>query len=362
MQKPLIIAVSGLHRGENPQPGPAVIHSIRRCHPSSLIVGLSYDPMESGLFCSGHDGVEAAFSMPFPVAGSKALLDRLDDIRQAYPLDMIIPCLDTEFPNYIAVAVELQARKINVALPDDKTFRRRSKDKLGQLGKEAGVIVPRTVVASDLDATYAACERLGYPLYLKSRFYEVRLVSKPVEVAGAFRYLAAAYGVPVIAQAYIHGKEEYAVTGLGDGKGGVVGCCAIRKLMKTSAGKTFSGIVVADPALHKHATQIAKVLKWYGPFELEFIKGQRGYELIEVNPRFPAWIDFPSQIGCNLPAALVAMLAAYKLPPIAPCPAGRMFVRHCVDLAGDISQLADMSVTGTKTSGTTKLRQLMAAK
>jgi carbamoyl-phosphate synthase large subunit len=97
MTKQLSIAVSGLHRGDNPQPGPAVIRSIRRRYPSAQIIGLSYDLLESGLF-SKSDGVDAAFLMPFPTKGPNALLERLDEISQIYPLDMVIPCLDRRFP------------------------------------------------------------------------------------------------------------------------------------------------------------------------------------------------------------------------------------------------------------------------
>ena len=43
------VAVTGLHRGENPQPGAAVIASLRRAFPNLRVVGLSYDPLESSL-------------------------------------------------------------------------------------------------------------------------------------------------------------------------------------------------------------------------------------------------------------------------------------------------------------------------
>jgi carbamoyl-phosphate synthase large subunit len=361
MRKPLIIAVSGLHRGESPQCGPPVIRGIRRIYSSTVIVGLSYDPLESGLFSTGDDRLDAAFSMPFPHNGPQALLDRLDEIHRRYPLDIIIPCLDTELPHYLALADELKARKIMVSLPTAAAFQRRSKDRLAQLGKDVGVAVPPTIAVPDLDAANLACQRLGYPLYLKGLFHDAVLVNHPGEVSGAFSWLAALWGLPVIAQACIGGDEFYAVTGLGDGKGGVIGFCAIRKVMPTATGKAFAGIAIADPILLQHMKHIVEVLEWNGPFELEFIKSQRGYELLEINPRFPAWIDFPSQIGCNLPAALLTMLTGATPAPVAACEPGRLFVRHNIDLIGDISQLAEMSATGTTTSGTTKLRQLMEA-
>jgi hypothetical protein len=37
------------------------------------------------------------------------------------------------------------------------------------------------------------------------------------------------------------------------------------------------------------------------------------------------------------------MLLSRQMTPAAPCEAGKMFMRHCVDLVGDISQLAELS-------------------
>jgi carbamoyl-phosphate synthase large subunit len=343
MKKQMTIAISGLHRGDNPQPGPAVIKSIRRRYPSATIIGLSYDPLESGLFSKGQDGVDAAFLMPYPAKGPKALLQRLDEIRKTHPLDIIIPCLDAEIPNYLDLTKEFKTRKIKVPLVTKRNFERRSKDNLGQLGKASGIRVPRTAIAFDLATTYKACEEIGYPLYLKGKMYGATRVSAPAEVAPAFYSLMAAWGGPVVAQSAVRGSDEYDVVGLGDGKGGLLGSCAIRKMMLTGAGKAYGGIVVADPALEEEVKKIIKALKWWGPFELEFVKGHQGHELIEMNPRFPAWTDFPSQIGCNLPAMMVDMLLSRRITPAAPCEPGKMFMRHCVDLVGDISQISELN-------------------
>ena len=47
------IAVSGLNRGDNPQPGSGIIRSIRRAFPDATIIGLAYDAMESGIYVEG---------------------------------------------------------------------------------------------------------------------------------------------------------------------------------------------------------------------------------------------------------------------------------------------------------------------
>ena len=266
MTKQLCIAVSGLHRGDNPQPGPAVIRSIRRRYPSAQIIGLSYDLLESGLFSKSDDGVDAAFLMPFPNKGPDALIERLDEISEIYPLDMVIPCLDSEIPNYIELSDEFKSRGIKTPLLTKKSFDRRSKDNLFQLGKAAGVRVPRTIVVSDLMAAHRASEEIGFPLFLKGKQYGAGLVTSPAEVTDMFHSLMAAWGGPVIAQSAVGGSgDEYDVVGLGDGRGGLLGSCAIRKIMLTSNGKAFGGIVVADPALQESVEKIIKKSEMVGP-------------------------------------------------------------------------------------------------
>ena len=95
------IAVSGLHRGENPQPGAAVIASLRRRFPELRLVGLSYDPLESGLYGQGADHADIAYLIPYPGVGTRALLERLSDIHAREGLAAVIPCLDSEIQNYI---------------------------------------------------------------------------------------------------------------------------------------------------------------------------------------------------------------------------------------------------------------------
>jgi len=363
MPKLPVIAVSGLHRGDNPQPGPAVIHSIRRIYPMTRIVGLSYDPLESGLFSTHMDSVDVAFSLPFPAAGEEALIERIDEISQIQRVDMIIPCLDAEIPNYFKLAKQLWHRRIKVTLPTKQSFERRAKKNLVRLASDAGIAVPRTIVADNLSEAYSAGAEIGYPLILKGRFYDARKVSSPAEVAAVFHQLVEVWGGPVLVQQVVEG-DEYDVAGFGDGQGEVVGSCAIRKMLLTKAGKAFSGIVIADPELDDTVRRIIAALCWNGPFELEFIKSWRGYSLIEMNPRFPAWIDFPSQMGCNLPAAIVERAMSLPQTPLSDCKAGRMFVRHCLDLVGDIADLAELSVTGTlmRDTALNPLNQSEAAK
>ncbi len=342
------VAITGLHRGNNPQPGAAVAASLRRRFPKLRIVGLSYDPLESGLYC--HDGgrPDVAYLMPFPGAGAKAALDRLDEILQTEPIDYLIPCLDSELDNYIQLQPELKARGIGCLLPSQQTLDERAKANLDTFCARLDVPTPRTLMANDPDTLAALALQLGYPVYVKGRFYEAHLATTPKELYEAFNSIASVWGTPVLVQELVVG-EEYDILGLGDGEGGLLASCSIRKMLRTSAGKGFAGVVVADPELDELVARVIGALRWPGPFELEFIKvpGKR-HALFEMNPRFPAWVDFPSQLGCNMPARLLEQLIGLDVTPLQNCTAGQMFIRHSIDLVTDIAEVAQMTISGQR--------------
>lgn len=345
----LVVAVSGLHRGENPQPGAAVIASLRRHFPDVRIIGLSYDPLESSLYGQGLDHPDVAYLIPYPGAGVQALLERLTEIDRNEELSAVIPCLDSEIENYIEIQAPLGKLGIRCLLPSLKAFEGRHKSNLYNLCRKIGVPAPETRVAMNDYAVAQYAGEIGYPVYVKGRLYEAQLVNSGLDLPAAYQDIVRVWGWPLIVQEMIVG-EEYNVTGVGDGKGTIVQSCSIRKLLRTSHGKGFGGIVVANPELDRLAAAIIKELKWNGPFELEFLKGNgKPYTLFEINPRFPAWIDFPSQLGCNMPALLLERLLDLPVSHTGKCTAGQMFVRHSVDLVDDFAGFAAMATSGERT-------------
>lgn len=343
-----VVAVTGLHRGDSPQPGPAVIASLRRGFPDLRVVGLSYDPMESGIYSHGSDHLDAAYLLPYPGAGPEALLDRLETILSKEHIDFVIPCLDSELPNFIEILPELLKRGVRCVLPTKRAFERRSKENLYTFCHRLGIPVPETRVAEDVETLERFAAAIGYPVYVKGRFYEAHLANTPDELRDAFSEIAEVWGMPILVQEPVLG-EEYDIVGLGNGKGTITGSCSIRKMLRTSAGKGFAGVVVADPRLDELAQRVIRSLRWEGPFELEFIKGPgKPHALFEMNPRFPAWVDFPSQIACNLPVRLLERLLGVPETPLSVCQPGQMFIRHSTDLLGSIGELAKMASAGER--------------
>ncbi|MCE0497183.1 MAG: hypothetical protein LV481_04465 [Methylacidiphilales bacterium] len=338
----LHIAVSGLHRGDNPQPGAGIIRSLRRAFPDCRITGLVYDVMESGIYAEyGPDDVHL---IPYPSAGAAAFLPRVDTIRQQSPFELFIPTLDAEIEVYVHFADEFLRRGINVSLPSVETLKRRAKQHLPALAAACRITVPETRVASDVAGATRAAAALGYPLFIKGPYYDARIVHTPAQLAAAAGHLLSEWGGPVILQQGVSGTE-FNVLGLGNGRGGLLGHCAIRKTHLSDKGKGLGGITVADPHLSALCARLIRKLKWPGPFEIELIREESTGEfvLIEINPRFPAWVDFPSMIGANFPVALVEILRRGRpLRHVPDCAPGHFYLRHQIEVVGDINRYANL--------------------
>ena len=345
MNKAPRIAVSGLHRGENPQPGAGIIRSLRRSFADAFIVGLAYDAFESGIYVEG--GPDAVYAMPYPASGSEAYLERLDAVLEKTPVDFFLPTLDAEIELLVHLEHELAARGLITCLPDKQMLQSRAKDRLVDLAKACNVVVPDSVPVYDVSGAARAARELGYPLMVKGQYYDAKKVATESELVAAVNKFLAEWGAPAIVQRCVHGPEFNAL-GLGDGRGGIIGLCCIRKTIVSDKGKGLGGITIADRRLDEMCGRLIRELRWHGPFEIEVMLDEsRGkYVLIEINPRFPAWVDFPSMLGANFPATLLTMMATGIAPePMAQCPAGHFYLRHQIEVHGHIEQLAALSTS-----------------
>jgi carbamoyl-phosphate synthase large subunit len=340
--KNLTLAVSGLHRGNNPQPGSGIIRSLRRAYPQARIIGLVYDVMESGIYAE--DGPDEVCLMPYPTVGTAAFFQRLDTLLETERIDLLIPSLDAEIEILARVKSELARRDIRVCLPEIESLRRRAKQFLPQLAETCGITVPETRAAHDIFSASEAASQLGFPLMVKGAYYDARMAGDPSRVRAIAAHLLAEWGAPVILQRYVFGPE-FNVLGLGDGAGGILAQCSLRKTVLSDQGKGMGGITINDERLTRLCAQLVRELRWHGPFEIEWIFDQDRdeYVLIEINPRFPAWIDFPSMLGANFAAALVELTLTGRIEtPPPPCAPGSFFLRHQIEVVGNVGQYASL--------------------
>ena len=121
----------------------------------------------------------------------------------------------------------------------------------------------------------------------------------------------------------------------------------MRKLFITDKGKAWAGITIEDNAFIELAHKFIRATKWRGGCELEIMQTTDGKSYImEVNPRFPAWIYLSAAAGQNQPAALVKMALGEPVEPFINYEVGKMFIRYSWDLITDVTEFQKISGTG----------------
>jgi carbamoyl-phosphate synthase large subunit len=343
-RRPLTIAVTGLNATDNPGPGVGVLRSLAAGRSAGeRLVGLSYDALDPGVYAAGL--ADDVFLLSYPSSGKDAYLSRLQYIQEEVRLDVLIPTLDAELPALIALEPELRRLGISVFLPSREQLDMRAKANLAALGSRAGVPVPASAVVSSADELARVHQQVPYPFFVKGPFYGAALANSLDQARAAYHHAAAAWGGPIIVQAMVRGEETNLV-GVGDGAGGLLGSVAMKKLAVTDKGKGWAGITVRDPDLTAVAERIVAATRWRGPFEVETLRDESGrHHVIEINPRFPAWVHLATSAGVNLPRTVVDLALARHPEASAAHQAGKMFVRISWDQMVDLRDFERM-VTG----------------
>lgn len=340
------IAVTGLNATDNPGPGVPVIRSIREWDGfSGRIIGLGYDTLDPGLFMD--DIVDHGYLLPYPSSGLEVIFERLSHIHERESLDVILPTLDTEMYVYYKLADRLRELGIRMFLPSTEMLKLRGKDTLHAFCSDNDIRAPKTVILHSARDLQTIPQKLGYPVVIKGIFYGASKAQTLEEATAAFDKNSAQWGMPIIAQEYLQGAE-FNVAALGDGQGGTVGAVAMRKMYITDQGKGWAGVSIYDAALLDLTRAVIRKLKWAGGLELEFIKDKRtnDYHLLEINPRFPAWIYLATAAGQNLPAACVDLAMGNPVTPYDGYDVGKLFVRCSWDLISDMTYLDKLTTEG----------------
>lgn len=341
------VAVTGINaRAESPGPGCAVARCLRECSEfSGTVVGLGYDVLDAGLYA--RDYCHGGYLIPYPSAGKDVLLERIIQIDDVEHIDVIIPCLDAEIQNFIAIKNELARMGIAMLLPNRMQFQMRAKDHLGAFCESVGVLAPESKTITN-PAFFDSCEAEGweYPLVIKGIFYDASIAYSAAEARLIFDRLVASWGYPILVQKLIKG-DEYDLSAIGDGRGGLQGAVMMRKRGLTDKGKAWAGVTVVDDDILDAACKLVKGLNWSGPLEVEVMKDRDGkIYLIEINPRFPAWIYLSHAAGRNLPVALLRTLAGETDLDLPAAKAGTFFIRYAQELIVQLPEFESMMING----------------
>lgn len=344
--KKLTIAVTGLNAVDSPGPGVPVIRSLREARSLDVrIVGLAYENLEPGIYM--HDLVDKSYQIPYPSAGHSSLLSRLEYIHQREQIDVIIPNFDAELLAFIKIAPNLRGMGIHTFLPGLEQFEDRLKGNLEEFGRKYDIPVPHSLSVYSLPELHEALQQFQFPTVVKGKLYEASVAYSREQAVSYFLKISAKWGTPIILQQFVRG-QELNVTALGDGRGGLVGAVPMRKTFITDSGKGWAGISIDDPSLVQLAEKVMEKTQWPGGMELELIKEEStGIPyLIEINPRFPAWVHLATACGQNHPEALVRMALGETVKPFPDYEVGKMFIRYSYDMFCTLKEFEQMATFG----------------
>ena len=344
-KKTLVIAVTGLNAIDSPGPGVAVARAIRDGMDQPVkIVGLAYENLEPGIYM---DGIcDVTYVISYPAAGAEVLFNVISNIHAKEQIDLIIPNFDAELFNFISIAPRLKDLGIATFLPSFEMFDARDKLNLYEFGKKHNLLVPKDHAIENSDDLSKVADELGFPLVVKGKFYEAEVCHTIEQAKKSFHKISSKWGLPIIVQEFIKGTEIN-IAALGDGEGNTISIIPMKKLYITDKGKAWAGITLEDEALLEIATKFISATKWRGGFELEIMKNEKDeLYIMEINPRFPAWIYLSAGAGQNQPASLVKMALGEKVEPFTEYEVGKLFIRYAWDMIVDIGRFQQFTAFG----------------
>ncbi len=343
----ITVAITGMNsQPDNPGPGLAVARCLKESAEfNGRIIGLGYDALDAGIYHSEY--CDAGYLLPYPSSESFEHVDRLQSIHEKEHIDVLIPCLDSEMPGMIRLLPLFEKMGIKTCLPTLEQLTMRNKNRLSELLGDGEMSYPESIDIINVEF-FQGCEKQGwtYPFVVKGVFYDAKIVHNIAQGIAAFNAISTQWGFPIIVQKLVRG-QEYNVVALGNGEGGLAGMVMMKKMILTEKGKASAGVSVYDEGLHRVCLEVMKTLRWKGPIEFEVMRDKLGkYHLIEINPRFPAWVYLTAGVGQNLPIKLLKLIAGESISELPSTKAGVLFIRHAMDLIVTIASFEAVAIEG----------------
>ncbi len=345
------VALTGIGTADVINPGLGAALALRQVPEVSSLVGLGYGAYESGIYRG--DIFDAVYRLP-EADDPRALLERLQAVHRESPFDVLLPSLDGEMHRFISIERDLDRLGIKTLLPSSSAFDRRSKSNLfaGDIRRKWRAFdIPTTYRADSEAAVLRAVRRLGLPVAVKGPISECIAVDSLEDARAAWRQLREKGYDEALVQPLVDG-DHFAVATVCDRNHQTRDMLTIKKMLRCDRGSTWGAVPSSQPALEAAFADLLRHLRWTGPTEGEFIRDKRRerFYLIEVNPRFTAWISYSASLGVNHPYQAVCMAAGqpYTPPPIK---SDLVFMRCCEELPVSPRDFAAIATKGVLKHG-----------
>ena len=326
------IAVTGVHAGGQRSPGLSVAKALSSQGKHRLIA-IDYDEYSTGFYQALFDEI---LVLPWSEDGKK-MTGQIEAIQKEYPIDVIFPCLNMDVPLFSRIKKRLQGLGIQTLLPPATSISAREKRVIPDLIRNTSLSCPETAVCNTSLDIESAFEHIGSPCVIKGGECGVF----PIHNRRMFQYYCgycmSTFGFPILVQEWIQG-EETSVFALCDKDSSISILAAVRKIGITDDGETWMSILIDDFEGEQPVKQIISKLQWVGPIEFDLIKNDDDLFILDINPRFPSWVDGLADQGVNAPSLaldIVSGVSSVIGKPIS----GSIFYKDFEDICFPVSEL-----------------------
>ena len=244
-----------------------------------------------------------------PNAENPNYIPKIIEICHAENVNVIFPCTDPELEIIATSINEVTNSGVKVIISPSKTINI-CRDKwltYENLNRH----LPITKSALPDTGVEKALEFTGLPAMIKPRKGWGSRQTAKIESIEEARFLLTRIPAPVI-QKYLTGTE-YTIDCLADKDGKVV-CAIPRQRIKILGGISLQGITVRDEDLIELGKEVAKHLKFIGPFNFQVIKNCEETKIVEINPRFSGTGILSVMAGANIPYLALKDICNMRIP------------------------------------------------
>lgn len=304
---PYTIFISGVHSGPNPSPGVGIARSLRKVFPEARLVAVDYSRRSSGLL---FDCFDSCWIQPS--------WKGLDLNKYAAEIRSVLIARN----GFWISGLDLETLWLSGTLPGHPKILCPSSASLAKTAKPApnvseimGLRTPPWISLQNDEADiHSFCRNMGWQVWVKGPWYEAVRAHNWTGVISAYHRINETWkcGESAFIQQHVFGVETSIAFVSYEGR--LLSCVYMSKLEITAEGKTWSGKVSAVPIeLKDRLSILVKKLDYTGGGEIEMVRDNNGVLwLMELNPRFPAWIYGATIAGCNMPEQLIR--AASEIP------------------------------------------------
>ena len=318
------VYISGLYSGGNPQPGVGIVRSISQGYPSAEIVGVEYSNRVSGIHFDQID--DLWIQRPWAELELESYATKVREVLDGGGLwisgsDLEAMWLGSVFPG----------GHLNLLAPPLAGIKRITKPRV-EAARDLPARIPPFISTehSDWDL-HTFCRAHNWRVWLKGPYYDASRTPTWDAFTSIRNALSKVWSTEkLFLQAHVSGYEESVM--LAAYRGELLSAVSMRKRDITPEGKTWAGDVCeVPPAFMEPLRAMVRATNWTGGGELEMVRDAADQLwLIEMNPRFPAWVHGATIAGRNLPALLVQ--AATRVPARPVAAASSEFTRVVVEV------------------------------